>query len=182
VTYVESGEYRAQIARVVEMARGYLRQHRADGGKPALVLDIDETSLFNYPYYKTIDFGFTQEGWTSWTRSIKAPPIEPTLELFRWAKSQDIAVFFISGRDDTLRAPTEQELAAAGYAGWNGLYLRTREFYTDPSAIPFKTNVRKATTTKGWRILANIGDQYSDLEGGYADTTHKLPNPMYWIP
>jgi hypothetical protein len=27
-----------------------------------------------------------------------------------------------------------------------------------------------------------MGDQLSDLEGGYAERTFKLPNPFYWIP
>jgi hypothetical protein len=30
--------------------------------------------------------------------------------------------------------------------------------------------------------VLNMGDQLSDLEGGYAERTFKLPNPFYWIP
>jgi hypothetical protein len=30
--------------------------------------------------------------------------------------------------------------------------------------------------------VANFGDQYSDLKGGYADRTFKLPNPNYFLP
>jgi hypothetical protein len=28
----------------------------------------------------------------------------------------------------------------------------------------------------------NIGDQMSDLDGGFAERTYKLPNPFYFIP
>jgi len=35
---------------------------------------------------------------------------------------------------------------------------------------------------KGYTIIANIGDQYSDLVGGYAEGEFKLPDPMYYIP
>ena len=31
-------------------------------------------------------------------------------------------------------------------------------------------------------IVANFGDQYSDLIGGHADRTVKLPNPTYYLP
>jgi hypothetical protein len=34
----------------------------------------------------------------------------------------------------------------------------------------------------GYRIIANIGDQISDLEGGYAKRCFKVPNPFYYIP
>jgi len=35
---------------------------------------------------------------------------------------------------------------------------------------------------QGYDILLTIGDQYSDLKGGYADKGFKLPNPMYYLP
>ncbi len=34
----------------------------------------------------------------------------------------------------------------------------------------------------GATILANFGDQFSDLEGGYAEFPVKLPNPTYYLP
>jgi hypothetical protein len=30
--------------------------------------------------------------------------------------------------------------------------------------------------------VADFGDQYSDLKGGFADETYKIPNPMYYLP
>ena len=33
----------------------------------------------------------------------------------------------------------------------------------------------------GYRIIANVGDQESDLTGGGADRSFKLPNPFYFI-
>lgn len=33
----------------------------------------------------------------------------------------------------------------------------------------------------GYDIVANFGDQYSDLQGGCADRTYKLPNPTYFV-
>ena len=33
----------------------------------------------------------------------------------------------------------------------------------------------------GYLIILNVGDQESDLTGGFADRTFKLPNPFYFI-
>ena len=30
--------------------------------------------------------------------------------------------------------------------------------------------------------MLNVGDQWSDLQGGYADQVLKLPNPTYFLP
>jgi hypothetical protein len=32
-----------------------------------------------------------------------------------------------------------------------------------------------------YEIIANFGDPYSDLQGGYAEQTYKLPNPTYYV-
>ena len=34
----------------------------------------------------------------------------------------------------------------------------------------------------GYEIVANFGDQYSDMSGGFEDRTFKLPNPSYFLP
>jgi hypothetical protein len=34
----------------------------------------------------------------------------------------------------------------------------------------------------GDEIVGNFGDQFSDLVGGAADKTFKLPNPNYFLP
>ena len=35
---------------------------------------------------------------------------------------------------------------------------------------------------QGYTIIANLGDQPSDLAGGYAERTYQLPNPFCRIP
>ena len=46
----------------------------------------------------------------------------------------------------------------------------------------YKSLTRKYIESLGYDIVANFGDQYSDLNGGYADQTFKMPNPMYYLP
>ena len=50
------------------------------------------------------------------------------------------------------------------------------------SAADFKAPVRAGIEQEGYRIVANVGDQPSDLAGGRAERTFLLPNPFYRIP
>ncbi|HET7026605.1 MAG TPA: HAD family acid phosphatase [Candidatus Limnocylindrales bacterium] len=70
-------------------------------------------------------------------------------------------------------------------------YLDQAEFcaaaiHASPAAscatIPYKSGVRAHIEDLGFDIVANFGDQFSDLEGGFADRTFKLPNPNYFLP
>ncbi|MFX5743177.1 HAD family acid phosphatase, partial [Acinetobacter baumannii] len=46
----------------------------------------------------------------------------------------------------------------------------------------YKTSKRIDIENRGFTIIASIGDQKSDLAGGHAEMTYKLPNPFYFIP
>jgi hypothetical protein len=48
--------------------------------------------------------------------------------------------------------------------------------------IRYKSGVRAHIESLGYEIVANFGDQFSDLDGGFADKTFKLPNPNYFLP
>ena len=52
---------------------------------------------------------------------------------------------------------------------------------TDDRVQVADPQARRATTW-GYDIVANFGDQFSDLIGGYADHAVKLPNPTYYLP
>ena len=46
----------------------------------------------------------------------------------------------------------------------------------------YKSGVRAHLEDLGYEIVGNFGDQFSDLEGGFADKMFKLPNPNYFLP
>ena len=48
--------------------------------------------------------------------------------------------------------------------------------------IQYKSGVRAHIEDLGYDIVANFGDQFSDLTGGFADKTFKMPNPNYFLP
>src|SRR5262245_20023496 len=50
--YIDSGRYDATVAQVVSAARTWLEERAGSVTRPAIVLDIDETSLSNWPAYR----------------------------------------------------------------------------------------------------------------------------------
>ena len=48
--------------------------------------------------------------------------------------------------------------------------------------MDYKSGARAAIEDQGYKILASVGDQYSDLAGGHEAVAFKLPNPFYFLP
>lgn len=177
--------YAAGLAQQDKVALAYLERraaHKRPGEKLALVLDIDETSLSNYPEELADDFGFIQKDWNAWAESEKASAIPGTLKLAQRAHQLGVAVFFITGRSDTLRDVTAKNLTAAGYTDWAGLTLRS-QVELHEATIAYKSAARARIAQQGYKIILSVGDQWSDLKGSpQAEFNVKLPNPFYYIP
>ncbi len=190
LNYYYSGKYMHDLNVVIQKAKVQLAksikkntQHK----KLAIVLDIDETSLSNFKQLEAL------YGLVNWVGGIvpKKPlviinntfhdsVIRPTLELYRYAVHHDVSVFFVTGRDNrqVMEKKTIENLKKAGYTKF------VKVFFNNPTAEPsgYKINTRKNIISQGYDIVLNIGDQVSDLAGGYADHDYKLPNPFYFIP
>jgi len=145
------------------------------------VFDIDETSLSNYEILYALDFAFVTGLLIPEIEKAKDPAIRPTLKLYNHAIENGVAVFFITGRPEKIREATAKNLKDVGYTKWNKLFLKPDD-YDKKSVIPYKCGARKSIEDGGYYIVVNIGDQFSDLAGGYAEKTFKLPNPYYYIP
>lgn len=189
IRYHDSGEYYRDIASVQQQAIVYLLQRIDENNalptarqkKLAIVLDIDETSLSNYRDMLAMNFGGTWAQKTAAQAQALDPAIPPTLALYKLASSKGVAVFFVTGRSQTQNTPTIKNLQAAGYNNWAGLIMRPND-YQATSVIPYKSGARQKIKDAGYDIVLDIGDQESDLKGGYADETFKVPNPYYFIP
>ena len=143
------------------------------------MLDIDETSLNNYPCLNAnggIPYAAVPNAVC--VTKYDAPPVLPIRSLFRRAKDLGVKVFFITARPEAIRAGTLDNLKAAGFTGKYELILQPAD-YTEESKVPYKSGARKQIQKRGFRIIANVGDQQSDLAGGYSERTFKLPNPIY---
>jgi acid phosphatase len=45
----------------------------------------------------------------------------------------------------------------------------------------YKTKERIKVEAEGYTIIAGVGDQMSDIDGGHSGCTFKVPNPFYFI-
>lgn len=180
--YVGSGRYEDEVSTVADQARAFLekRLQQPVEGRPAIVFDIDETCLSNYRHIASLDFGYQPQQWNVWVAQAEAPALKGTLDLYRFARSRGVHVVFITGRPADQRADTERNLRDAGFGEWSELILKSAG--TSVTSANFKADERKRLSESGMEILVNIGDQASDLAGGYSESVFKLPNPMYWIP
>jgi predicted secreted acid phosphatase len=173
IAYHDSGEWQADTTPQVRRARRVLTRH-LDDRRPAIVLDIDDTSLSNYDCLKAVDFDRAAAD------CADLPAIPQTLRLYRYARAHDVRVFFITGRRERAREDTVDNLNAEGYTRWKGLRMRPDD---QPASRRdgWKARTRRAIERRGYRIVVNLGDQRSDLDGGHALRRFKLPNPMYVI-
>ena len=102
-------------------------------------------------------------------------------ELFRAAaKADGVTVFHNAGRDNGLRQATEKNLRGAGYEVGRARHAPGRQFHTHRGQL--QAPARKEIEERGFHIIANVGDQPSDLAGGYAERAFLLPDPFYRIP
>lgn len=147
----------------------------------ALVLDIDETTLSNYEEMEKAGFAYDVKTFNAWVESAQAPAIAGTLRLFNEAKRLGVSVFFLTGRGEGQRVATERNLHADGFDGWQELILR-QEGQGSLTALAFKSAGRREIVAKGYRIVLNVGDQWSDLRGDpEAEYSVKYPDPYYFL-
>lgn len=192
LAYHASGAYAQGLARVADEASTWVVERAPQVTKPALVLDIDETALSNWAIIERDDFGRPIAGgcdlaldapcgWAAWDQLGRDPAIAPVLKLAKTAMAAHAAVFFITGRPETQRAATAKNLADAGYDGYTALRM-VPDGARFASAADFKAPVRAAIERDGFTIIANVGDQPSDLAGGHAEKRFLLPDPFYRVP
>ncbi|MEV4438908.1 HAD family acid phosphatase [Streptomyces sp. NPDC049577] len=156
---VDYATWQRDVQKVVDQAVPYVTERTADahGRKQAIVLDIDNTSL-------ETDFHWT----------YPSPAVQPVLKLAQYAHERGAAVFFVTARPGILDPATTYNLRHAGYPV-SGLYVRhLPDLFQDVST--YKTAKRAEIEADGYTIVANIGNNTTDLVGGHAERTFKLPD------
>lgn len=184
IEYYESGKHDQVITSILDSARktlDNLLQEYTPEQKLAIILDIDDTSLNNYFALKAHNFPSSHEVWHDILERSDIPALLPTLEFYQHCLQKDLHVFFVTARLPKCKSSTIKALDTAGYSIYSGLYLLPEgtESYHENVFKSFKETARKDIESKGFRILMSVGDQQSDLEGGYTKSIVKLPNYLY---
>jgi predicted secreted acid phosphatase len=157
---VDYATWQRDCQAVADQAMPYLKNriaHTRPGEKQAMVFDIDNTTLES-------DYGF----------HYPAPANKPVLALAEYAQEHGVAMFFVTARPGIIKGVTDYNLKHVGYEV-DGLYVRGFvDLFKD--VADYKTAQRAAIEAKGYTIIANVGNNTTDLTGGHAERTYKLPD------
>ncbi|MGX1850502.1 HAD family acid phosphatase [Streptomyces sp. NPDC055299] len=127
--------------------------HVRSGEKPAVVLDIDNTSLA--------------------THYDEGQPVKAILDATEYAHEHGAAVLFASYRSADSKRATTRQLTSAGYTV-DGLCLKPGGH--SPGKAQVKLGCRKQYEGKGYTLIANVGNRSTDFEGGHYEKGFKLPD------
>jgi hypothetical protein len=208
-TFGVNSNYAKEARRVAAAGKTYLARPYHGKKTKAILLDVDDTSLNTWNYEIASNFAYNATANATYVNGQLFPAVPGMVATAKAAETEGYAVFFLTGRPAAQEAATLGNLTSdgvgvdAGYPkptalrnGEDGLftkpavadypaYLKTAcagDANGSCTTIHYKSATRAHIESLGYDIVANFGDQYSDLKGGYADHTFKLPNPNYFLP
>jgi predicted secreted acid phosphatase len=164
--------------------------------KPAVVFDADDTTLWTYDMEDgAMKFNFDPVLQDTWVQDERFAAVPGMPELVADVADAGCTVFGLTGRSNSQKYATLGNLTKVGYSDFRANRYFTKwnsgaqpPAYVDCGAdnscstIEYKSQTRKHIEDTGYDIVANLGDQFSDLIGGSADQVYKLPNPTYYLP
>ena len=176
--YDPNGSYAHEVKGIAAGASKYLAHHHKRTAGRAVLFDVDDTTLNTYSYEIYSNFVYNPTSNAAFVNSGVFRAVPHMVDLEHFAESRGYKIFFLTGRPETQRVGTVANLTNEGY---------TVDTWLSPCAPSCTTTQYKSLTrahieSLGYNIVANFGDQFSDLNGGFADQTFKMPNPMYFLP
>jgi hypothetical protein len=208
-TFGANSNYAKEATSVAASGKRWLTSRHHTSGTRAILLDVDDTSLatWNYEIFSNWAFNPTTNG--TFVTEQRFPAVPGMVDLVKTAEREGYAIFFLTGRGAAQEQATLGNLTADGVGidagfpkptglpnGEDGLFTKPavadypaylqKACANDPNGscttIHYKSATRAHIESLGYDIVANFGDQFSDLKGGFADRTFKLPNPNYYLP
>jgi len=193
-TFSPSGAYANEMAGIeADAAKDLDKAAKHDqkfSGTPAVLFDIDDTTLNTYSYEIYSNFVFNPTTNAAFVNNAVFPATPGMPALVSHLRDDGYTVFFLTGRPEAQRAGTVTNLQNAGYGTEDKDHLYLKDLTapwlascgTPCPTTQYKSLTRQHIESLGYDIVANFGDQFSDLNGGFADKTFKIPNPMYFLP
>jgi hypothetical protein len=178
-------------------------------GMKAIILDVDDTTLATWSYEIFSNWAFNPATNATFVTDQRFPAVPGMVDMVSRAAKKGYAIFFLTGRPAIQEPATLGNLTKdgigvdAGYPNPTTLNDGEDGLFTKPAVVDYpqylkdacagdpngscttqhyKTATRAHIESLGYDIVANFGDQFSDLKGGFADRTFKLPNPNYFLP
>ena len=144
-------------------------QSDADDLPPAIIMDVDETSVTNVEFQATFEPPFEDIKLETWNRENKATPVPGAAEFVKLARDSAVEVFFITNRpcetrqDNNDPCPhktiTIQDLTEAGMPADAEHVLLSRERPDWGS----EKKTRRDWVAQDHRVIMLIGDDLGDF-------------------
>jgi hypothetical protein len=208
-TFAADSNYAKEARSVAAGGKHYLAERHRTAKTKAIVLDVDDTTLATYNYEIASNWAYNPTTNAQFVTGQLFPAVPGMVDTVTSAAREGYAIFYLTGRPQSQETDTLGNLTKDGKGvdanypspttlrdGEDGLftkpavadypdYLKTA-CAADPNGscttIHYKSATRAHIESLGYDIVGNFGDQFSDLKGGYADRTFKLPNPSYFLP
>jgi hypothetical protein len=208
-TFAPDSSYAKEATSVALAGERWLAAHHRVHGKQAIILDVDDTTLATWNYEVASNWAFNPTTNGQFVTGQLFPAVPGMVDLVAKAAKEGYAIFFLTGRPAAQEGATLGNLTMdgigvdAGYVGPTTLSDGEDGLFTKPAiadypaylkatcasdpngsctTIHYKSATRAHIESLGYDIVANFGDQFSDLIGGSADRTFKMPNPNYFLP
>lgn len=176
--YYDNGAFQEEVKAVVKRAIAYFDSRVCCNSESAVIFDIDDTLLWSYYEMKMIQFGFVPKIYHEWVLSSDLPPVPHVKLLYDFFVERGCKIIMITSRQADAREATVKNLSDLGFNTIDLLVLRQPDEMA-LTAQEFKSKRRAILENQGYKIIAAVGDQYSDLEGGYTCYKVKIPNYTY---
>ncbi len=137
-------------------SRAFVDRRVAQGGRLAVNLDIDNTALASY--FDPGPYG-------------GAVPV--VLRFAKYAKARGVSVVFNTARARRQLPEAVEVLRRAGYPVTSICGRRVADGESTPAS---KQRCRAQFASRGWRIIANVGNSPTDFVGRNYERSFRLPN------
>ena len=157
-----AAEYKALCEQAYNIATWRVQQYyNADtSGKPAaIVSDIDETFICTAAYAVQQVFqgkDYERESWNNWVNRVDGDTLCGALAFFKYAAAKGFTVFYITNRDEAVRAATLQNLQKYGFPFADNAHLIMSQGASSKES-------RRLAIEKNYDIALLLGDNLGDF-------------------
>jgi len=185
---VESKEYKNLCMQIYRHASSQLENNYINAlykGKPAIIMDLDETVLDNSQYQVEIfnkGESFNMKSWSKWVKRAEADLVPGSKAFINRARALGYQLIFISNRMDKRLKSTKQNMRNLGVFHKDDIYL-LRLNKKDTKDIR-RSEVYKGTNRMAmygpFEVMMYMGDAMGDFNRIKSFRKNFIfPNPMY---
>jgi 5'-nucleotidase (lipoprotein e(P4) family) len=176
-----SAEYRALAYQTFVLARlrldEYLRGNsgrqtkkartsRASIGKPAVIVDIDETVMDNSRYNAELvlsGLSNNSQRWREWCQRAEAGAVPGAVDFLNYAASRGVRVFYITNRRESGKQGTVLNLKRLGFPDVSEETVMVRQ-----EDAPASKESRRQQVAARYRVVLLMGDNLNDFVDNFA--------------